>query len=114
MASFADEIDRLFEQLVRAPWARRQAAPSATPGDDSLLELEMPIAGGPCDDLSIALRDRALVVQARRARPAGSGERGEEVLERRFVLPPTAELRSLEARIDDATLHIRLRIRVAE
>jgi len=104
-----DEINRLFDELVHAPWSRRLQIPSrgraARAGTG--WELEIPVRGARRDDIvfSIEGREVTVAVRRRKARP-GRGE--EELLRRSFVIPEGAELSAVEARFEGELLRIRI------
>jgi HSP20 family molecular chaperone IbpA len=117
LVTLVDDINRLFDELVRDPWSRarvtRVGAPPARP--ETEVDLEMPIAGGQLSDVSVSLQGRQLIVRAQR-RPLVAGAADEttgsaEELERRLVLPETAEVSAIEARVTGEVLHVRVYLR---
>lgn len=116
---FIEEIDRLFEEMVRDPWTRQRPSPARiTRPDETHLEVSIPLLGGEPGDVAFVLEGRRLTVtlQRRRARRA-AGRAGEvtadrsERVERTFTLPEDADIGSLEARFEGSTLRIRIELR---
>lgn len=115
--TFADDINRLFDELVHVPWSRStKSSPVKPAGHETELEFEIPVAGDELGDLSISLRGRELLVRARRRCAASDGTAGlvrDATLEQSFVVPDGAEVSAVEARIKDGLLHVRVRLRTA-
>jgi HSP20 family molecular chaperone IbpA len=104
-----DEIDRLFEQLVRDPWARApQRSPRAHAGE-AQLEIALPVAPGQRDDVSVAIEGRRLVVRVHHANVHGGT--AATLDERVIALPEDAEVAGLEAQFEGAALHVCVRLR---
>ncbi len=106
-----DDINRLFDELVRGPWSRGPAGTRTA--SETQVVLEMPVAGGQLGDVSFSLHGRQLTVRARRRRfaPGRTDSAASEELERTLLLPETAEVRAIEARIIDEVLHVRVCLR---
>lgn len=108
--SFADEINRLFDELVHVPWSTPRKTHAGRPPEREIqLEFEMPVAQQQLGDMSVSLQGRQLLIRAG-GRRAGASEGG-PALERSFILPESAEVSGIEARIEDARLHVRVRLR---
>jgi HSP20 family molecular chaperone IbpA len=104
-----EEINRLFEQLVRDPWAGvPQPGLRLAPGERAY-EVALPIPLGRQGDVSVAIEGGRLVVRAQRA--GGGGETPATIAEHVFTLPEDAEVTGLEAQFEDDTLRVRLRLR---
>ncbi len=110
-----DDINRLFDELVRGPWSRGPAlrAGGTRAASETQVVLEMPVAGGQLGDVSFSLHGRQLTVRARRRHfaPGHTDSAATEELERTLLLPETAEVRAIEARIIDEVLHVRVCLR---
>jgi HSP20 family molecular chaperone IbpA len=111
-----DEINRLFDELVRDPWSRPRRTRLNEPAtNETYLDLEMPFAGGQLGDVSVALQGRQLVVRAGRV-PVGStagydASGAPPAFERSFVLPAGAAVTAIEARLRDDVLRVRVGLR---
>ncbi|HSQ00888.1 MAG TPA: Hsp20/alpha crystallin family protein [Candidatus Dormibacteraeota bacterium] len=104
-----DEINRLFEQLVRDPWARAPQRSPRTHVGEAQLEIALPVAPGQRDDISVAIEGRRLVVRVHHA--SGHGAAPATSDERVITLPEDAEVAGLEAQFEGAALHVRVRLR---
>jgi HSP20 family molecular chaperone IbpA len=116
---FIEEIDRLFEEMVRDPWSRTQPAPARPRrADETHLEVHIPLFGGEPGDVAFAVEGQRLTVTLRRRqsrRTAGTegemtADRSEQI-ERTFVLPEDSDVGSLEARFEGNTLRVRIELR---
>jgi HSP20 family molecular chaperone IbpA len=116
---FLEEIDRLFDEMVRDPWTRKRPTPARIrQPDETHLEVSIPLLGNEPSDLAFALEGQRLTVtlQRRQSRRA-AGTAGEvtadqsERIERTFTLPEDADIGSLEARFEGTTLRIRIELR---
>jgi HSP20 family molecular chaperone IbpA len=105
-----DQINRLFDEMVRDPWAR--SGRPALPAGQTQLDVEMPIASGQLADVSIALDGRRLTVRARRRSTAAGGGGERELVERSVILPQDAGVSAIEARFEGDVLHIRVSLRI--
>lgn len=120
--AIADEIDRLFDELVHQRWGFPQRFPPATVrtvGDG--WELEVPVPNLTAADLEIEVRGRELTVRGRRqeqheqqrvslpgaARWSRSARK--LVLVRSFLLPQPTSPDAVEARLEGETLRIHIR-----
>ena len=103
-----DEIDRLFEQLVRDPWTG--APPSAgrvRPGE-RVYEVALPLTVGQRGDVGVAIEGRRLVVRAQR--PVAGEAAPSTLSEHVFSLPEDADVTGLEALFEGETLRVRVRL----
>jgi HSP20 family molecular chaperone IbpA len=109
-----DDINRLFEQMVRDPWSRAQKSSVAAPArGETHVDVDMPVAGGQLGDVAVSLEGRRLVVRARRRSARGGGAEGaatQEVVEREFTLPAAVEVSAIEARLEGEMLRVRVRL----
>jgi HSP20 family molecular chaperone IbpA len=111
-----DEIDRMFEEMVRHPWGRPTPAASGArrPPETSHLEIELPIAAGRHGDVSVSVQGRQLIVTVQQQHggpPGTTAAHGQERLQRAFALPDDSDIGSIEARFEDHLLRIRIGLR---
>ena len=119
LPSVVEEIDRLFDELVRRPWSRlRTEAPTAIKTVDDGWLVEVPIDGLEASDLEVELHGRRLTVSGtRRNEHEQRGGRGrvrarEAVsLFRTITLPAEVAPEDIDARVEDTTLVIHVRKR---
>jgi len=116
---FVEEIDRLFEEMVRNPWARTRPAPAhVRRPDETHLEVHIPLLGEEPSDVAFALEGRRLTVTLRRRRSRlatrtegeMAADRSEEV-QHTFTLPEDTDVGSLEARFEGSVLRVRIELR---
>lgn len=103
-----DEINRLFEQLVRDPWTGALPRPARVQHGERLFEVALPVALGPRGDVAVAIEGRRLVVRAHRQ--ASGGGPPATIAEHVFSLPDDAEVVGLEAQFEGETLRVRVRL----
>jgi HSP20 family molecular chaperone IbpA len=116
---FIEEIDRLFEEMVRDPWTRTRPAPAHIRRSDAThLEMSIPLLGGAPSDVAFVLEGQRLTVTLRRRQSRMASDEGEEVaadrseqIERTFTLPEDTGIGSLEARFEGGMLRIRIELR---
>jgi HSP20 family molecular chaperone IbpA len=107
-----DEIDRLFDEMVRDPW-RPLHQPTVTRAgrEDTHVDVELPIEGGGRGDVSVSVEGQRLTVTALRGATTARGavSRGQKQrIERSFVLPENTEVSKVEARFEGDVLKIRI------
>jgi HSP20 family molecular chaperone IbpA len=106
-----DEINRLFEEMVRDPWARpSRTQPAPRPGKqrETHLDVELPIEGGGRGDVAVSIEGNRLTVTiGRRSTVPGKSEQQEKI-QRSFVLPEDADVTKVEARFEGEVLHVRI------
>lgn len=116
---FIEEIDRLFDEMVRDPWTR---SPPASRGirrpDETHLEVQIPLLGGEPGNAVFAVEGHRLTVTVQRRRPKlAAGAEGEvssdrsERIERTFNLPEDSEVGGVEARFEGNMLRVRIELR---
>jgi HSP20 family molecular chaperone IbpA len=122
LPSLIDEINRLFDELIRRPWGAtpRQLSPAAIRDVDDGWIVEIPVEGMRAEDLKVEVHGRRLSVlghrrseHERRHSPTGwARSQQEHTLRQTVTLPAEADPEDLEVRIDGAhlTVHIRRRI----
>lgn len=120
LPSVVEEIDRLFDELVRRPWSTlRPASPAAVKAVEDGWLIEVPIDGLQAADIEVELRGRRLtIVGARRSehqqRHGGrttARTRQSVSLFRTITLPAEVGPEDIEARVEDATLIVHVRKR---
>lgn len=119
-SSFIDEINRLFDELVRERWQRptQSSAELVRSSHGTTLDVEIPIAGTERDDLSVTAEGRRLTVSVRRrASESESGEGGdvtassEEHFRQSFTVPEGTDLSGIEAHFEHGVLRLRIGLR---
>jgi HSP20 family molecular chaperone IbpA len=106
-----DQIDHLFEQLIREPWSR-PLAPGERMRGEHVLELTLPIGGCERGHMSVTVEGRQLnVALRRRCAPDESGAAQHEEQRQSFLLPEDADVSTLEARFEGDTLRVRVGLR---
>ena len=111
-----DEINRLFDELIRDPWSQRFRPPRPRrmpPGTG--WEVEIPVHGARRDDIVFSVEGREVTVAVRRrtahtavGRSADLARGQEEILRRSFALPEGSDLGAIEARFERDILRIRI------
>ncbi len=116
-----DEIDRLFDELVRRPWGKssRQVTPLDVRQVEDGWVVTLPVEGLSAKDLQVQVEGRWLTVSghARRAQEHRQGKTGwsrteqEFSLSRTIALPAGADPDHIDATIENSilTIHIRRR-----
>ncbi len=119
LPSVVDEINRLFDELIRRPWggAPRQLSPAAIRDVNDGWLVEIPVEGMRAEDLKVEVQGRRLTVlghrrseqEQRHGTSSWSRSQREYTLRQTVTLPAEAEPEGLEARIEGAhlTVHIR-------
>jgi HSP20 family protein len=116
-----DEIDRLFDELVRRPWGRseRQVTPLEVRQVEDGWVITLPVEGLSAEDLQVRVEGGWLTVtgHSRHAQEQRQGKTGwsrterEYSLARTFALPAGADPNHIDASIEKSilTIHIRRR-----
>jgi HSP20 family molecular chaperone IbpA len=117
---FIDEIDRLFNELVRDPWRSPRRGSPAAGSDRTDLEVAIPVEEHQAQDVCVAIEGDQLIVIVRHdqneravvgaARVATGVEKS---YRRSFAVPPGATLAAVETRLEPGALRIRVQMRVA-
>ncbi|MFQ5665450.1 MAG: Hsp20/alpha crystallin family protein [Candidatus Binatia bacterium] len=119
LPSVLDELDRLFDELVRRPWgaASRQLVPAEFREVEDRWVVELPVEGMRAADLRVDVQGRRLTVTGHRRRT--HAQRGgaalwtrtqqETMLHRTLTLPHDADPDDIEAKIEGDTLFIYIR-----
>jgi HSP20 family molecular chaperone IbpA len=116
-----EEIDRLFDEMVRSRWRRVPSAPRATRAEGSSFEVEIPLSDGEHGDVFVGVEGRRLTVgwRARGARSgaardsAASGTVQTQQQQRTFALPEGVDVGAVEARFEGTVLRVRVALRPA-
>lgn len=107
-----DEINRLFDEMVRDPWTRptRRQPPQRPVKErqESHLEVDLPIGERGKGDVSVAIQGNRLTVSVGRGSAAGRASEKREAIERSFVLPEGADVTRVEAHFEGDVLHVRI------
>jgi HSP20 family molecular chaperone IbpA len=121
LPSVLDEINRLFDELIRRPWgtASRQLVPAEMREVEDGWIVKLPAPGMSAADLRIQVEGNWLMVtgyhrQSREHRHGKTGwsQRQQEVsLHRTIALPAGADPDHIDAKIEDSTLSIHIRRR---
>jgi len=111
LPKLTDEIDSLFERLIREPWSRPLPAPPRTSGE-RVLDLTLPVAGCERGHMSVTVEGRQLNIALRRRRAAAdAGAAQHEEQRESFLLPDGVDVSTLEARFEGDNLRVRLGLR---
>jgi HSP20 family protein len=120
LPSVLDELDRLFDELIRRPWGAtvRQLVPTEFREVKDGWIVELPVEGLEAADLQVEVQGRRLTVSGQHRRQqegrhtAVGWSRTEDVsLHRTITLPPAADPDDIEAKIEGSTLTIHIRRR---
>jgi len=115
-----EEIDRLFDELVRRPWSTpRPAAPAAIKAVEDGWLIEVPVDGLLATDIEVELHGRRLTIfgarrteqQQRQGGRTTARTRHAVSLFRTITLPAEVGPEDVEARVEDATLFVHVRKR---
>jgi len=116
-----DEIDRLFDELVRRPWgaASRQLVPAEFRAVKDGWVVELPVQGMRAKDLTVEVHGRRLTIhghrrqeQEQRHGQAGWSRTQQEMsLHRTIHLPDEVDPDNIEANVEGSTLSIHVRRR---
>jgi HSP20 family molecular chaperone IbpA len=116
VAPLLDEINRLFEEMIHAPWSRQRGAPQqpSMRADKTFLEVEMPISEDQRGDVSVGIEGSVLIVTLRR-RTEASGRAAvrdkQEVVQRSFSLPTDSDVAVIETHFHHDVLKVRVGLR---
>ncbi len=115
LPSVLDELDRLFDELIRRPWgaASRQLVPLQFREVKDGWVVELPVEGLRAADLKIEVHGRQLTVsghrrseQERRQGARFTQTQQEVTLQRTIALPEEANPDDVEAAVEGSTLSI--------
>lgn len=117
MSRFSDDVNRVFDELLRTRWGRgARPEQHVELGSGGLIwEVQLPVPGIDPDELGVAISAGQLVVTigtgTRHATETGGSIVTRERYEQRhesFALPAGYRVQSIEARIVDHQLKLRL------
>lgn len=117
MSRFSDDVNRVFDELLRTRWGRvPRAEHHVEPGSGGLIwEVQLPVPGIDPDELGIAVSGGQLIVTIAAGTEHATGAGGAVLTRARyeqrresFALPAGYRVRSIEARIVDHQLKLRL------
>lgn len=117
LPSVLDEIDRLFDELVHRRWrgTARQLVPAEMEEVDDGWIIRLPVQGMRAGDVQVQVHGRQLTVRGERhhqEHQAGgvrwTRTRQDVTFERTITLPADADPDNIEARIENATLHVHI------
>lgn len=120
LPSVLDEIDRLFDELIRRPWgsATRQLVPTEVRSVEDGWVIELPVSGLRAEDLKVEVHERRLTVTGHRSRAredqhesVWSRTQQETSFQRSMMLPADADPDTVEAKIEGGTLSVHVRRR---
>ena len=120
LPSVVEEIDRLFDELVRRPWSTlRAAAPTAVKAVEDGWLIEVPIDGLQATDIEVELHGRRLTIsgarrtehQQRQGSRTTARTRQAVSLFRTITLPSEVGPEDVEARVEGTTLFVHVRKR---
>ena len=115
--SLIDEINRLFDEMIRTPWSQSRTGRAGTSSGGTALEIEIPLGGGQPGDISVSIAGQRLTVGVRRRPTRATGSEGgpqpdqQEQFERSLVLPDDADVSAIEARFEGDVLRVRIGLR---
>lgn len=115
LPSVIDEIDRLFDELVRRPWgsvARQVVATEVHEVEDGWV-VKLPVEGLTADDLQMHVEGHRLTItghrrQARERRGKAGWTQHEIAVHRTLALPAEADPENIDAEIEDSTLTLHI------
>jgi HSP20 family molecular chaperone IbpA len=118
LPSVVDEIDRLFEEMIRRPWGsgERQVVPVEMREVEDGWMVRLPVEGLTPDDLQVHVQGNQLTISGRRRQAqerhgkTGWTHAQREITFRRAIrLPAGADPEDIDAEIENATLSIHIR-----
>jgi HSP20 family protein len=120
LPSVIDEIDRLFEELVRRPWGSvaRQVVPVEMREVEDGWMVKLPVEGLTPTDLQVHVQGNQLTIsghrrraEERRGKTGWTQTQREVTFQRAVALPAGADPENIDARIENSTLCIHIRRR---
>ena len=116
-----DEIDRLFDELIRRPWgtSSRLLKPTEVRQVEDGWIITLPLEGWSPDDLQLHAQENWLTITGhrRQSREQRHGQTGwsqiqqEVTLHRTIALPAGADPDHIDARIENSTISLHIRRR---
>jgi len=120
LPSVLDEIDRLFDELVRRPWGTtaRQVIPAEVHEVEDGWMVRLPVEGLSPADLQVHVQGNQLTIsghrrqaQERRGKTGWTHTQREITFHRAMALPAGADPDNIDAKIENSTLTIHIRRR---
>jgi HSP20 family molecular chaperone IbpA len=117
LPSVTDEIDRLFEELVRRPWGsgERQIIPVEMHEVEDGWMVRLPVEGLTPGDLQVHVHGNQLTIsghlrqaQERRGKTGWTHTRRQVTFHRAMALPAGADPENIDAEIENSTLSIHI------
>ncbi len=116
LPSVLDEIDRLFDELIRRPWgSNRQLVPAEVREVEDGWLVQLPIPGLSAADLQVHVQGNRLTIsgqrrQARERHSKGTWTQTSEqvTFDRTIALPPGADPETIDAKVEGSTLSIHI------
>lgn len=117
LPSVLDEIDRLFDELVRRPWAARsrQLVPAEFRDVKDGWVVDLPVEGLQAAELKVAVHDRQMTISGqvrheRKQRLGGGWTQTQEAVawSRTLPLPAEADPDDIQASVQGSTLSIHI------
>jgi HSP20 family molecular chaperone IbpA len=117
LPSVVDEIDRLFEELIRRPWGsiERQVVPVEMREVEDGWMVRLPVEGLTPADLQVHVHGNQLTISGRRRQAQERhGKMGwthtqrEMTFRRAMALPAGADPENIDAEVEDSTLTIHI------
>ncbi len=121
LPSVLEEIDRLFDELVRRPWGtpRREVVPVEMREVEDGWHIELPVEGMRAADLKVEAHGRRLTItgkrrqekEARHGRTGWMRTQQEVAFQRTLTMPRDIDQDEIEAKIEGPVLTIHIRRR---
>lgn len=116
LPSVLDEIDRLFDELIRRPWgSNRELVPAEVREIEDGWLVKLPVEGLTAADVQVHVRGNQLTIsgQRRQARErrgkAGWTQTQQQITFHRIIeLPAGADPDNIDAKVEDSTLSIHI------
>ncbi len=118
LPSVLDEIERLFDELIRRPWgsARRELVPAEIHEVEDGWRVDIPVEGMQAADLKVEVHGRRLTITGQRSRQherregqtAWTRTRQEISFQRTITLPAGADPDDIDAKIEGSKLAIHI------
>ncbi len=119
LPSVLDEIDRLFDELIRRPWgSNRELVPAEVREVEDGWLVKLRVEGLTAADVQVQVRGNRLTIsgqrhQARERRGKASWTQTQQQItfQRVLELPAGADPDNIDAKVEDSTLSIHIRRR---
>ena len=119
LPSVLDEIDRLFDELIRQPWgSNRELVPAEVREIEDGWLVKLRVEGLTAADLQVHVRGTQLTISGqrreareRRGKASWTQTQQEITFHRTIALPAGADPDNIDAKVEDSTLSIHIRRR---